>query len=74
MGNVRTLETEQNSQNGGTDQPMPEEDAPAPEGIWRKFAALGFVIAAIGLPINHLLGYGLLVLAALAVVAHIDPS
>jgi hypothetical protein len=67
MGNLRTLETEQNSQNGGTDQPMPEEDAPAPEEIWRKFAALGLVIAAIGLPINHLLGYGLLVLAAVLV-------
>jgi hypothetical protein len=67
MGNLRTLETEQNSQNGGTDQPMPEEDAPAPEGIWRKFAALGLVIAAIGLPINHLLGYGLLVLAVVLI-------
>jgi hypothetical protein len=46
---------------------MPEPEAPAPGGTWRKLAALGLVIAAIGLPINHLLSYGLLVLAVVVI-------
>jgi hypothetical protein len=46
---------------------MPERDLPAGE-TWRKLAALGLVIAAIGLPINHLLGYGLLAIAAVLIL------
>jgi hypothetical protein len=46
---------------------MLERGLPAGE-TWRKLAALGLVIAAIGLPINHLLGYGLLVVAAVLVL------
>src|SRR5262249_55294346 len=46
---------------------MPVEDARALGTIWRKLATLGLVIAAIGLPINHLLSYGLLVLAAVLI-------
>ena len=46
---------------------MPEQEVPASGKIWRKLAVLGLVVAAIGLPINSLLGYGLLVLAAVLV-------
>jgi hypothetical protein len=46
---------------------MLEEDSP-PGETWRKLATLGLVIAAIGLPINHLLGYGLLVIAVVLVL------
>ena len=46
---------------------MPEHDAHAPGQTWRKLAVLGLVIAAIGLPINHLLGYGLLILAVVLI-------
>jgi hypothetical protein len=46
---------------------MLERDSPAGE-TWRKLATLGLVVAAIGLPINHLLGYGLLVIAAVLIL------
>jgi hypothetical protein len=46
---------------------MPDLDVAAPGTTWRRLAVLGLVVAAIGLPINHLLGYGLLVLAAVIV-------
>jgi hypothetical protein len=46
---------------------MPERDSPATGETWRKLAALGLVIAAIGLPVNHLLGYSLLVIAAVLI-------
>ena len=36
---------------------------------WLKFAALALVVAALGLPVNDLFRYGLLVIAAVVVVA-----
>ncbi len=40
-----------------------------PDGLWRKLAALLLAIAALGLPINDLYRYALLVLAAVAILA-----
>jgi hypothetical protein len=43
-----------------------ERSAASPQG-WRKIAVLGLAVAVVGLPINDLLGYGLLVVAAVVV-------
>ena len=42
---------------------------------WRRLAALALAVAAVGLPINHLFGYGLLVLAAVVIfTGEVTPS
>src|SRR5262245_36558209 len=50
---------------------MPEEIDPPRRAasIWRRIAVVGLVVAAVGLPINHLFGYGLLLIAVMLVFA-----
>ena len=43
------------------------ESAPPASGGWRKAAALAFAIAAIGLPVNHVAAYLLLVVVAVII-------
>src|SRR5262249_32780899 len=53
----------------GNNQFMPDEHAFAPFERWRKLAAVALVVVAIGLPINHLLGFGLLIAAVVLILA-----
>jgi hypothetical protein len=53
----------------GLVQLIPSSQASATSGAWRKFAALLLVIAALGLPINDLFRYALLLIAAVAILA-----
>ena len=48
---------------------LPAIEAAAPAQPWLKFAALLLVVAALGLPINDLFRYGLLVVATVLIVA-----
>ncbi len=43
--------------------------------VWRRLAALALIIAAVGLPINHLFGYALLVIAVVIIfTGDVTPS
>ena len=47
--------------------PSASEAASSVCGGWRKLAALLLALAAVGLPVNHLAGYGLLLVAAVVI-------
>jgi hypothetical protein len=53
----------------GLVQLIPSSQASATSGAWRKFAALLLVVAALGLPINDLFRYALLLIASVAIFA-----
>jgi hypothetical protein len=53
----------------GLVQLNPSSQASGTSGAWRKFAALLLVMAALGLPINDLFRYALLLIAAVAIFA-----
>ncbi len=48
--------------------PSADEQAfPRRFGLWRRVIALALLVAVVGLPVNHLFGYGMLVVAAVIV-------
>jgi hypothetical protein len=44
-----------------------DDTAPPGGGLWLRLAALALVVAALGLPINHLFAYALLLIAAVSI-------